>query len=297
MPELPEVESLRRSLLPFIQNQKIRKVSVKLTKLVSQKGTKRIADLKKQQEFEQELKNVRILDIERRAKNLIFVLEGGKRVLIHLKMTGQLVYQQKNQVISGGHPIELSEIKLPNKHSYIIFELEKGVLYYNDVRQFGYVLFYKNQQEMLKDHNFDELGFEPLENFDFNSFYHQMKTKTSSLKAVLLSQKAVVGLGNIYVDEICFEAGVRPMRKANKISQKEYQKIYQAIKKIIPKAVELGGSSVANYLLADGSKGNYAREHKVYNRSGKECLVCGNILKKTVVAGRTTVYCPVCQPR
>lgn len=296
MPELPEVESLRRSLLPFIKNQKIKKVSVKLAKLVSGKGTKRQVDKEKQREFETELLGLKILDIDRRAKNLIFILEQEKRLLVHLKMTGQLVYQDKNQLITGGHPIALSESKLPNKHTYITFELEKGNLYYNDVRQFGYVLFYQSPSQMLLEHDFEKLGFEPLQEFEFEDFYQQMKQKSASLKTVFLNQSVVVGLGNIYADEVCFEAGVRPMRKANKITKKEYQKIYKAIKRILPRAVELGGSSVSNYLLADGSRGNYAREHKVYNRAGKNCLVCKAVLKKTVIASRTTVYCPVCQP-
>jgi formamidopyrimidine-DNA glycosylase len=296
MPELPEVESLRRSLLPYVKGQKIVNIHVKLAKLVSGKGTKRFNDAKKQKDFEEGLKNLRILDIQRRAKNLIFFLEDNKKLLVHLKMTGQLVYKQNDQLVLGGHPIQLSESELPNKHTYITFKLEKGNLYYNDVRQFGYLLFYNNEKEMLQEHDFEKLGFEPLDMFDFEVFYKKMKQKKSCIKTVFLNQEVVAGLGNIYADEVCFDAGIRPTRKTDKISKKEYRKVYESIKKIISRAVELGGSSVSNYLLADGSKGNYAREHKVYNRSGKECLTCGNILKKTVISGRTTVYCPKCQP-
>jgi formamidopyrimidine-DNA glycosylase len=297
MPELPEVESLRRGLLPFLQNQTILKVEVKLSKLVSGKGTKRLADEVKKEEFEKELTGVKILDIKRRAKNLIFELENQKILLVHLKMTGQMVFKpnKKKMLVTGGHPIQISEKILPNKHTYIIFKLKNGNLYYNDIRQFGYVLYFKNLEEMQKEHSFEMLGFEPLSDFSFEDFYKKMKTKTGSLKSVFLDQKVIVGLGNIYADEVCFKAGVRPFRKANQINKNEYQKIYQAIKEIIPNAIELGGSSVSNYLLADGSKGNYAREHKVYNKAKKPCLICGNILEKTIISSRTTVYCPSCQ--
>jgi formamidopyrimidine-DNA glycosylase len=297
MPELPEVESLRLSLLPFIKNQRILKTEIKLPKLVSGRGTKRISSNHKKDEFVSGVTGERILTIKRRAKNLMIELTGDKLILVHLKMTGQLVFKPNKgkQIITGGHPIQDSEKELPHKHTYIIFELENGNLYYNDVRQFGYVLYYAKKSDFEKENHFKDLGVEPLEEFGFESFYKEMKAKTGSLKQVFLDQKIVVGLGNIYADEVSFKAGVRPMRKANKITKKEYRKIYDAIKEIMPKAVAMGGSSVANYLLADGSRGNYAREHKVYARAGKECLVCGNILLKTVIGSRTTVYCKVCQ--
>ena len=126
-------------------------------------------------------------------------------------------------------------------------------------------------------------------------FEQNLKKQTGILKKVFLEQKAVVGLGNIYADEVCFEAGVLPNRNIKTLNKKEILALFEAIKKILVKAVDLGGSSIANYLLADGSRGNYAREHKVYGRAGKECLVCGNILQKTQLAGRTTVFCQICQ--
>ncbi len=300
MPELPEVESLRLGLLPKVLNQKIKKVEVRMLKIVSGKGTKREGTLEKAKEFENGVKNQLIVGIERRAKNLVLNLDDGAKILVHLKMTGQLVFKSKNQdepgLISGGHPIELSVKELPNKHTYVIFEMENGTLFYNDVRQFGYILYYPNEKCFGESCHFKDLGYEPLsEDFTLDFFSNSLKTKKGVLKKVLLDQKVVVGLGNIYADEVCFEAGVLPGRQVSTLTNQEIEKLFKAIKRIIPRAVELGGSSVANYLLADGKRGNYAHEHKVYKKAGKPCQVCGTILSKAEIAGRTTVFCTKCQ--
>ena len=299
MPELPEVESLRRSLIPFVVGQKILSVLVHKPKLVSAKGTVRVASDAKTTEFITELKNQKIIEIERIAKNLIFKFESGKIMLVHLKMTGQLVYQSKNESekpVFGGHPIDLSKTTLPSKHSHIIFELESGTLYFNDTRMFGYVLYYPSMQALADEEHFKDLGVDPFDsNFTFEVFKTELLKRKAKLKSVFLSQEVVIGLGNIYADEVSFEARVRPGRLCNSLKTKEIQALYQAILRIIPLAVDLGGSSIANYLLADGSRGNYAREHKVYNRGGKRCFTCGNTLEKTIINARTTVFCPKCQ--
>ncbi len=301
MPELPEVESLRRSLLPFIQEAKIVSVEVLLPKLVSSKGTTRKADLPKVTIFQKSLVNQQIIDIQRRAKNLILILENGSLVLIHLKMTGQLVFKPKLEevsakLVSGGHPIELSQSTLPNKHTYVIFELDRGTLFYNDIRQFGYLLFYPDFKALEADKHFENLGLEPLEkDFTIENFTSRLKKASGNLKKVFLEQTVVVGLGNIYSDEVCFAAKIKPTHLVKDLKPGEISALYEAILDILPKAIKLGGSSIANYLLADGSRGNYAREHKVYNRGGQPCLVCGTILTKTTITGRTTAYCEHCQ--
>jgi formamidopyrimidine-DNA glycosylase len=303
MPELPEVESLRRGLVPFTVGEKILKVEVLMPKLVSAKGTTRKSSESKTQQFISGLTGRTIKDIDRRAKNIIFKLDDGSIMLVHLKMTGQLVFkghkpnEGKESVVWGGHPIvETDENELPNKHTYVIFTMENGTLYYNDVRQFGYLLYYPNQAEFDAEDHFKDLGLEPFsDEFTFENFKTQLQKHSGQLKKVFLDQKVVVGLGNIYADEVCFEAKILPMRTIKSLKESEIQALYNAIKRILPLAVKLGGSSVANYLLADGSRGNYAREHKVYGRAGKECLVCGTTLEKVQFAGRTTVYCPFCQ--
>lgn len=301
MPELPEVESLRRSLEPYVVNKRIDSIEVKLVKLVSGRGTKRVESPQAKRSFIDGISRKKVMSLTRRAKNIIFTFDDDSVMIVHLKMTGQLIFKpfksgDTEVLISGGHPIQLSETELPNKHSYIIFNFEHGTMYYNDVRQFGYVLYFRSLKDAKVDGHFQKLGYEPLDDdFNLENFRAELSKKSGCLKKVLLDQEVVVGLGNIYADEVCFVSGVRPSRLAKTLKKKEVELLFEAIKKIIPRAVELGGSSIADYLLADGSRGNYAREHKVYGRSGKECVNCAKILSKEVIAGRTTVFCKKCQ--
>ncbi|MEK7564525.1 MAG: bifunctional DNA-formamidopyrimidine glycosylase/DNA-(apurinic or apyrimidinic site) lyase [Patescibacteria group bacterium] len=298
MPELPEVENLRIGLLKVIQNQKILKVLVHKPKLVSGNGTKRIVSNTKKLEFIKGLQGERFIDIERRAKNLIFRLTHEKILLVHLKMSGQFVYKAhtNSKIVSGGHPIELSEKELPNKHTHVIFELEKGNLYYNDTRMFGYLLYYKNSGSFQIKNHFGLLGLEPLSpSFTTKYFLEKLKEKKGKIKAVLMDQKIVTGLGNIYADESLFEAGIRPNRNSDSLQDAEVKKLHKAIIRILKKAVAVGGSSVATYRLLDNTRGNYAREHKVYGKSGKLCMKCNNLLKTIKIQTRTTVFCENCQ--
>jgi formamidopyrimidine-DNA glycosylase len=296
MPELPEVENLRRGLSKSITGQKILSIQVNKPKLVSGSGTQRKESKSKARSFIQNLTSEKIIEVERKAKNLIFSLTNEKIILAHLKMTGQFVYSpnKKGKNILGGHPIEISESKLPNKHTHIIFNLSKGTLYYNDTRMFGYVLYSKNKKKL--NNHFKKLGVEPLEKeFTLKYFKEALQKRKGKIKSVLLNQEIIVGIGNIYADESLFEAGVLPTRPASSLSQEEVKKLHKAIKRILKKAVAVGGSSVANYRLVDNSKGNYAREHKIYGKVGEKCKKCKKILKKTVVAGRSTTYCSTCQ--
>ncbi len=297
MPELPEVENLRLGLEKNILGQKIESVRVRKPKLVSGKGTLRTASSKKVKEFETGLTGELFLKIERRAKNLIFGFKSGKVLLVHLKMSGQFVYKGKgNKKVIGGHPIEISEKELPNKHTHVTFELNKGTLYYNDTRMFGYLLYYPNLQNFEDALHFELLGLEPLDK-KFTSAYlsESLKNKSGKIKAVLMNQEIVTGLGNIYADESLFEAKIKPTRAASTLNKSEVDLLHKSIVRIIKRAIEVGGSSVATYRLLDDSMGNYAREHKVYGKSGQKCPRCGEPLEKTVVQTRTTIFCPNCQ--
>lgn len=297
MPELPEVESLIRSLRPYVVGQKIMRIDVRRPKLVSARGNVRRASARKAVEFSAELTGQRIDGITRRAKNIIFHFQSGKLLVVHLKMTGQLMYQKNGaKPIGGGHPMEISEHILPHQHTHIIFTLEKGILYYNDTRKFGYLLYFPNEEALERTGHFDEIGADPLsENFTSEYFRTALQHTKGSLKAVLLNQKVVAGLGNIYCDEACFVAGLKPNRRAASLQMYEVKKLYKAIKRILLRAITLGGSSIADYLLADGSRGNYAREHLVYGRGGESCARCKNPLISLQLAGRTTVFCKKCQ--
>jgi formamidopyrimidine-DNA glycosylase len=295
MPELPEVEALRLGLKKVLVNATIRKISVSRAKIVSSSGTTRVDNPQKVQDFITIPLGQKIISLTRRAKNIMINLSGGGLFLVHLKMTGQLVFVAlTGEQTTGGHPIQNQD--LPNKHTYIIFELDNGTLYYNDVRQFGYVLYYPDSQTLLDTGHFDNLGIEPLSSdFTLEDFESRISQKTGVLKTVLLDQSVVVGCGNIYCDEVCFASGVLPMRKCNTLTKPEIKKLYDEIKRILPLAVEQGGSSVANYLLADGSRGNYAHYHLVYGKKGKPCAVCGRPLSSLKITGRTTVFCEHCQ--
>ncbi len=298
MPELPEVENLRKGLSGVIVGQKILRVEVKKPKLVSGKGTRRGASEHKKREFVYGLLGESFLAVERKAKNLIFRLTHEKTILAHLKMSGQFVYKNAKSVkkIIGGHPIELSEKELPNKHTHIVFHLTRGTLYYNDIRMFGYLLYYPSTKSFEKGDHFGNLGLEPLDkNFTLPYFKEQLKNKKSKIKTVLLNQSVVTGVGNIYTDESLFEARIDPRRLASHLNAKEVKKLREAIIDIMKRAIKAGGSSVITYRLLDTSRGNYAREHKVYGKAGKKCFRCKKPLQKILINSRTTIFCPRCQ--
>jgi len=299
MPELPEVENLRRGLEWAILGARVKRVSVKRPKLVSGKGNLRIASEKKRRAFIRGVTGEKFLAIERRAKNLVFKLSRGKIILAHLKMSGQFAYKSKIynlKSVIGGHPIEISETKLPNKHTHIIFELSKGTLYYNDTRMFGYVLYYPSLRSFEAENHFGLLGLEPFDvKFTAAYLFDTLENKRSKIKAVLMEQKIVTGLGNIYADEALFTAGVRPTRSSSSITPTEAKKLHSAIVSIMKRATRVGGSSVATYRLLDLSRGNYAREHQVYGKAGIPCPRCGTLLKRILVQSRGTVFCPRCQ--
>lgn len=298
MPELPEVENLRIGLEKAILRQKILEVEVRHPKIVSGKGNIRTASKSKAEEFEEGLKGEKFVAVKRRAKNLIFELTHNKIILAHLKMTGQFAYRANTgkQKVTGGHPIEISESTLPNKHTHIIFKLEKGILYYNDTRKFGYVVYFANKDIFEKENHFEKLGLEPQDKtFNVSYLTENLKNKKSKIKAVLMGQDIVVGIGNIYADESLFEAGILPARNASSLTKIEIVKLHSAIIRILKKAIEVGGSSVATYRLLDESQGNYAREHKVYGKAGKNCPNCQKPLNKILIQTRATIFCPHCQ--
>lgn len=298
MPELPEVENLRLGLEKYIVGQKIKSVVVNKPKLVSGKGAIRQASNKKVKEFISGLKGEKFIAVERRAKNLVFRLSHGKILIAHLKMTGQFVYKDsksKNNVI-GGHPIQISEKVLPNKHTHIIFELESGSLYFNDTRMFGYVLYYPTQDKFENENHFKNYGHEPLsKDFSLKYFIDSLKDKKGVIKTLLLNQDIVTGIGNIYADESLFQAKINPKRTGSSLSMNEVKTLHSKIVAILKRAIKVGGSSVATYRLIDDSRGNYAREHKVYGRDGQKCFECETKLSKTTIQSRTAIFCSKCQ--
>lgn len=285
MPELPEVETIRRDLSKLIIGKEIAKVVLNKPKIVKSPS----------KEFVKVLTGNKIKSLSRRGKLLIAELEKGGWVLIHLKMTGQLIYRRGKTLITGGHPQPFDLDDLPNKYSHVILEFKDGgKLFFNDMRQFGYM---KLVDKKELDNALAKYGIEPLlKNFTLPALQTVLKNKTTPIKAVLLSQPHIAGIGNIYADETCFMAGILPSRRAHKLTLDEISRLHKACHVIIKKAVEKRGTTFRDYRDPAGDKGNYVKYLKVYGRGGEKCLKCKvSILQKVRVAGRGTVYCLKCQ--
>lgn len=284
MPELPEVETIRQDLRHKIVGKKIKNL------ILSKK-----AKLNKSAIFFVDFfVGNHFVEIDRIGKLIIFILPDEENILlIHLKMTGQLIYKKDNKVIPGGHN-DVSTVDVPNKHTHVQFHFDDGSkVFFNDIRRFGYL----SIEPIKKLENIkSKYGIEPLtSNFTWDNFVKIFKNKNTILKALLLNQQIISGLGNIYVDEICFDAEVRPDRKVNTLTVSELKKLFTSTKKIIKKAIENRGTTFNNYVDGDGNKGNFVKYLKVYGRGGEECKKCKTVLQKIKVAGRGTVFCDKCQ--
>jgi formamidopyrimidine-DNA glycosylase len=281
MPELPEVESVVRILKTSIIGSTIKETTVQRSKMVSGSGNSRNHLPDQSQNFTKFCNNRTIVNINRRAKNILIEFETGL-LLVHFKMTGQLIFTN-----------DKPDLKT-EKHIHILWKLNNGWLYYKDIRQFGYVLAYNYIDELIQ--HFAPLGYEPFEKeFTLTNFATKLITKKSPLKKVFLDQTVVVGLGNIYSDEVCHYAKVLPMRLCNNLTNKETELLYQGIREILTLAIESGGTTKYTHTLPDGSQGKYVNFLQVYGRAGEQCYRCNHILQSTKIAGRTTVYCPNCQ--
>lgn len=290
MPELPEVETIRRDLGALI-GKKIVALDILNSKTASHPAAF----------FKRALVGKKIKKIERRGKLLIFVFSDDLFLLVHLKMTGQLIFQSKNKKIVGGHSLADGSYEksvggeLPNKYTRVIFYFSGGgKLFFNDLRKFGYLKLVDGKE--LNNILEKSYGPEPLTSeFTVSHLKEILKNRKINIKAVLLNQKLIAGLGNIYVDESLFAAGILPMRPANKVTPKEIEKLHKEINKLIKKAIIYRGTTFSNYVDSTGKKGNFSRFLKVYGRGKKSCLVCGTDILKVKLAGRGTTYCPNCQ--
>jgi len=285
MPELPEVETIKNDLSRKILHKKITSVEVKKTRLIKS-GAK---------SFQKILRGNSFKKINRRGKLIYLELETGEFVLAHLRMTGQLIYQRDNKVIAGGHSYASFDLKLPNKYSYIIFDFsDGGKLFFNDMRTFGYMQLVDNKD--LKN-ILAKYGIEPLtKDFSLKNFTRALKNKKTSIKSLLLNQKIISGIGNIYADEICFYAKILPNRQVSNLADAEIKKLWQGASLIIKKAIKHRGTTFNDYRDADGNKGNFIKYLKVFHRQGRKCSRCGfQNIKKTKQNGRGTHFCPNCQ--
>lgn len=289
MPELPEVETIRRGLDPIIIGSKILSVSSSWPKSFPNAAS----------EVKRFLYGSHITAIRRRGKVLIIDLNTGYSLLIHLKMTGQLVYRalDGSERFAAGHPTKSLVGNLPDASTRVVIRLEKGTIYFNDQRKFGWVRLFPTNR--INDIDFfAKLGPEPLEsNFTATDFVKRLRRRNNTnVKAALLDQTVVAGVGNIYADEALYGARLHPSTIVGSISDATLADLLASLRSVMELSIQKGGSTDKTYVDASGKKGSYLSFAKVFRREGKTCMACGNSIEKIRVAGRGTHVCPVCQP-
>jgi formamidopyrimidine-DNA glycosylase len=261
VPELPEVETVVRTLRPAILGRRI--LNAEFGGLRVLRGLPI--------ETARALAGQRVRAIERYGKFIAMRLDRGYLV-VHLGMTGKLLMDAAR-----------------TKWTHAIFTLDRGVLIYDDPRQFGRIEYALELPARVA-----ALGPEPLE-VSLEEFARRLKVRRSPVKAVLLNQLVVRGVGNIYADEALFRAGIHPKRMAASLRKDRVAKLYRAMREVLAEAIESRGSSVSNYVDADGRKGSFQLSHRVYQRTGEPCVNCGAKIRRLVLAQRGTHYCPKCQ--
>lgn len=287
MPELPEIETIRNGLRRFVLNQAISSFEIKDKKLPI-----KATDLNK-------IKGDKFSDVLRLGKLLIFTFKkSDKKLLVHLKMTGQLVYLEEKTLLAGGHSekkkhnLQLEDLK------HIRFQINfanNHKLVLNDTRRFAYV-------RLVGEKDFFEVkkrfGLEPLsiKEFSYSNFLKLIdKRPRKNIKAFLLDQSLIAGIGNIYADETLFASRVSPKRTVGSLKEIEKKKIFDNIRRILKLAVAKRGTTFSDYVDAEGKSGGFVKLLKVYGRNGKKCPNCKGEIEKIRVAGRGTHYCPKCQ--
>ncbi len=289
MPELPEVEVVKRSLEKKILNLRIKKVKINDENLRYKIDKDNIL----------KLAGKKIKKIERRSKFLTFKINNNVFMLVHLGMTGKFFFSNElNKKFKTSFYYEINEIK-DLKHDRVIFFFEnKRKLIYNDVRKFGFIKVYKKKTEYLKNNHFKNLGPEPLKkDFNFNYFKTYITNRNRCIKDTLMDQKCISGLGNIYVNEILFLCRIKPSRKLNKLKDFEINKIVKNTKKVLKYSIKLGGSSIKNFSSDDGKKGIFQQHFKVYGREGEKCsnTDCSTIIIRSIISNRSSFFCKRCQ--
>lgn len=332
MPELPEVETIRRDLADVLHGAVIKDVKILFSKTASHSAAF----------FKKQLSGRHLAAIKRRGKLLIFEWGSGVfknspvkteaaktaksktsllksenivYLLIHLKMTGQLIYMDAKQRLAGGHSLTSSNTNkrqqignnastdfnlavggsLPNRHTRVFFDFKGGArLYFNDMRKFGYLKIVSADELskiLLKNY-----GPEPVSrNFSWSALKAALQNRRVSIKAALLNQQVIAGLGNIYVDEVLFLSRIKPQRRANSLKDQEIRKLVISINEIIKSALKYRGTTFSDYRDGAGRRGNFATRLKVYGRGGRPCRLCARPIIKEKMAGRGTHYCAFCQ--
>ena len=286
MPELPEVEVVRKSLNRKIKNKEIKKVLVKNKNL----------RFKVPSDFKNFLKNKKVINVNRFSKYLILCLNNKSYCLIHLGMSGtiHLVNLKKKNIITNtsfyNSPL------LPEKHNHIEIFFKDLKLIYNDPRRFGFFQILNNDDQLKK--RFKHLGPEPFQStFNLKYLRNFFKGKEKNIKSFLIDQNFVSGIGNIYASEILFLSKINPFKKAKLLSENDCKKIISNSRKILLQAIKRGGSSIKNFKNSNGNSGSFQKEFNAYQREGEKCKNsrCKGIIKKVFISNRSTFFCDICQ--
>ncbi|OPY58098.1 MAG: Formamidopyrimidine-DNA glycosylase [Pelotomaculum sp. PtaU1.Bin035] len=273
MPELPEVETVKRTLQPKLAGLTFTDVQIFLPKIIR---------TPEPEEFKAKLINKKIVKVNRRGKYLLINLNGGLNLAVHLRMTGSLVYCEPDKPLS--------------KYTHLILSLSNNSqLRFADMRQFGRIWLVPDTS-MNDLAGYKDLGIEPLDNLFTKGFLKkELRRRHVRIKPLLLDQTFIAGLGNIYTDEVLHRAKINPERLATTLSPREIARLFHAIQEVLQEGIENRGTTVRDFIDGDGRAGNYQEFLQVYNREGKPCCHCSqNILRKKV-CGRSTYFCPSCQ--
>jgi len=267
VPELPEVETIKRDLERVVSEKKIKDIEISVGKLIKEPRA---------EELTKRIKGKTFKGVFRRGKYLIFSLSSGEYLVVHLKLTGQLIYGERD------------------KRSRITFFLSDGkYLNFNDQRLFGEVRLVKEWEETP---GIKKMGVEPLgRDFTPSLFQKMLAGRKTKVKPLLMEQSFLAGIGNIYAQESLFRAKIHPGRPANKLKEKEVKELYSSLRAVLEEAINKRGSSVDTYLDAKGERGGFDSYLQVYGREGSPCVRCGKGIVKVELGGRGTCFCPRCQ--
>ena len=285
MPELPEVETIRLGLQKYLVGKRIERVEIRLPKLFE-------GDPRK-------ITGANIASVRRFGKALVIDLDPSTSsgqafsLAVHVKMTGQLVYVGKDRPKESRISSKVGTV--PNAFTHVIFHLsENAKLFYNDIRQFGWLkVLPTSEVEQMKF--ISELGPEPFKDLTPEKFKEILRDKPTAIKVLLMDQKILAGVGNIYANDALYLSKINPKRGAKHITEEEAESLYEAIHTVLKKGLELGGSSEHTYVTALGEEGAYQKHFLVYGKAGKACTKCGSRIIRTTLGGRGTFFCEVCQ--
>ena len=269
MPELPEVETIARGLAGAVTGKTIASATVLLPKVVSPEPKR----------FVRKIAGERVDAVGRRGKFVVLSLASGRQLAVHLRMTGRLI-------------VQAAEATIPEPYTNVLLRFEDGTrLCFADVRQFGRMRLSEPEDSWAA-----ELGVEPLsDEFSFERFSSLLNGRTTPIKSFLLDQRRIAGIGNIYACEALWDARIRPTRPAGSLSRQARRRLHQSIQDVLRLAIEMRGTSVDDYVDAEGLRGGFQNQLSVYGRDGENCLRCGKPIVRTVLAQRGTWWCRACQ--